>query len=87
MATFPDTVFALALAAARPRLPRRLSIPDSRLSPFSAVASTDRTEVCSPGYARARRVWNDKASTLAKYDIPMSRIREFEVTSRLELGG
>jgi hypothetical protein len=41
------------------------------------------TEVCSPGYARARRVWNDKASTLAKYDIPMSRIWEFEVTSRV----
>ena len=42
--------------------------------------------MCSPGYARAHRVWNDKASTLAKYGIPISRIREFEVTSRVPVG-
>jgi len=47
------------------------------------VASTDPDGGGLVRRPRAHRIWNDKARTLAKYGIPISRIREFEVTSRV----
>jgi len=34
--------------------------------------------VCAPGYARAHRVWHDKAGTLAKYHIAPSQAALYE---------
>ena len=62
MAPFSATVFALA----QPRLavPSGQAVdPDSR---HGALASTDRTEVCSLGLRAPIVYKNNKASTLAK---------------------
>ena len=67
---------SLTLSAARRGLRAGCRSRDAGL-PLGAVASTDRTEVGSSGLRAPHRIWNDKARTLAKYGIPISRIREF----------
>lgn len=57
------------------------AMPDPHLT-LGAVRSTSITEICSPGYAHAHRVWGadplDKASTLAKYGLPRRDRRLYE---------
>lgn len=44
--------------------------PDPALTPgVIRGGSTDRTEICQPGYSRAHRVWRGKADTLRKYGL------------------
>jgi hypothetical protein len=53
------------------------AVPDPALTP-GVVATSDAHTICVRGYDRAQRVWHDKADTLRKYGIPMSRAAEFE---------
>jgi hypothetical protein len=52
-------------------------LPDHALTP-GAVAETSTAVICAPGYARAHRVWHDKAGTLAKYGIPRDQAAGYE---------
>jgi hypothetical protein len=51
--------------------------PDRALTP-GAVAETSPAVICTPGYARAHRVWHDKAATLAKYGIARDQAALYE---------
>jgi hypothetical protein len=63
-------------------------IPDPVLTP-GAVASTDPTVVCVPGYSKAHRVWHDKPETLKKYHLPLEASSLVEDDDRVPvaLGG
>lgn len=52
-------------------------LPDPSLTP-GAVAETRASVICQPGYARAHRVWHDKANTLAKYGISQDQSSQVE---------
>jgi hypothetical protein len=51
--------------------------PDPTLTP-GAVRTTDRAEICAPGYDKAHRVWRSKLLTLQRYGIPENRIEDYE---------
>ena len=52
-------------------------LPNKALTP-GTVAETRIAVLCVHGYAKAHRVWRDKASTLAKYGIATDRASLFE---------
>jgi hypothetical protein len=52
-------------------------LPNKELTP-GAFAETHTAVLCMHGYARAHRVWRDKAGTLAKYGIAPDRAFLFE---------
>ena len=52
-------------------------LPNKALTP-GAIAETSATVVCVHGYARAHRVWRDKAGTLVRYGIAPDRAFLFE---------
>ena len=47
-------------------------LPNKALTP-GAIAETRTAVLCVHGYAKAHRVWRDKAGTLAKYGIAADR--------------
>lgn len=63
-------------------------MPSDILTP-GAIRSQSREEICSPGYARAHRVWRSKADTLRKYSLPLAAAPEYEDDDRVPvcLGG
>jgi hypothetical protein len=52
-------------------------LPNKALTP-GAITETHATAVCMRGYARAHRMWRDKAGTLAKYGITPDQAFLFE---------
>lgn len=66
-----------ALAAAQAFAGSPALLPDPALTP-GAVAATATAAICAPGYARAHRVWHDKAATLAKYGIAPDQAAAYE---------
>src|SRR5215468_8219777 len=74
----PVTYATLAvLAAAQAFAGADGLLPDHNLTP-GAVAETSTEAICAPGYARAHRVWHDKAATLAKYGITPDKAALYE---------
>jgi hypothetical protein len=53
------------------------ALPDPKLTP-GAIAETRTAVICVRGYARAHRVWHDKADTLAKYGLPLAAAGRYE---------
>jgi hypothetical protein len=53
------------------------SVPNPALTP-GALRSTSAAEICTHGYAKAHRVWHNKADTLARYGVAPARSGEFE---------
>jgi hypothetical protein len=54
-------------------------LPNAKLTPGAIIkTSTSTAAICVRGYARAHRVWHDKAGALAKYHIPRGVVGEFE---------
>jgi hypothetical protein len=77
----------LAVIAVAPLLAGMDSpLPDHALTP-GAVAETSTAVICAPGYARAHRVWHDKAGTLAKYGIERNQAAEYDDLIPVCLGG
>ncbi|MBV8243045.1 MAG: hypothetical protein JOY75_19875 [Hyphomicrobiales bacterium] len=72
---------AIAAAAVAAEL---AAVPDERITP-GAILDTNPAVVCAPGYARAHRVWHDKASTLMKYGLPLPQAPDFEDDDRIPI--
>jgi hypothetical protein len=66
-----------AAAGAQAQAQAQAQTPDPNLTP-GAVATTNRSEICARGYARAHRSWAAKWLTLRRYNIPRAQSGAFE---------